>query len=295
MKAFEAVGRTGSVRSAGDEIGVSHTVVSRHLRHLQESLGVALFQPEGRGIILTPAGRIYHAEIVKAFSLLRAATTGFEARAAATSRSGACRNHQPAASASTTPTEQAFDATGDKSSTDPCVAASGNWEADASIMYSDRPELDGLLRAESLARPRVFPVASPAFLARHTKIDTLEKLVVAPLLHEETTAYWTAWLIEAGIGRVPLLGGQRLWHSHVAIEAARLGQGIALANELLVEEEISSGSLVEVISSETRMSSYQIVSLASRWEEPSLRALEAGSTTRSRSENPVHRTHQSVP
>nr|WP_224008573.1 LysR substrate-binding domain-containing protein [Aureimonas sp. SA4125] len=276
MKAFEAVGRTGSVRSAGDEIGVSHTVVSRHLRHLQESLGVALFQPEGRGIILTPAGRIYHAEIVKAFSLLRAATT--EIRGSSSRHLEVwcmpgiisrrllpqlpqLNKHSMRLAINLRPTL--------------ALPRLETGEADASIMYSDRPELDGLLRAESLARPRVFPVASPAFLARHTKIDTLEKLVVAPLLHEETTAYWTAWLIEAGIGRVPLLGGQRLWHSHVAIEAARLGQGIALANELLVEEEISSGSLVEVISSETRMSSYQIVSLASRWEEPSLRALRS--------------------
>ena len=44
---------------------------------------------------------------------------------------------------------------------------------------------------------------------------------------------------------MPPLRGPRLWHAHLAIEAARLGQGIALANRFLVEEDLTADRLVE--------------------------------------------------
>jgi molybdenum-dependent DNA-binding transcriptional regulator ModE len=75
LKAFEAVGRLGSVRAAGDELAVSHTVISRHLRHLQESLDIALMVPRGRALVLTDEGRSYHQEVCKAFAILKRATS----------------------------------------------------------------------------------------------------------------------------------------------------------------------------------------------------------------------------
>src|SRR5690606_22280097 len=70
---FEAVGRTMSVRAAGEELSVSPTVISRHLQNLQLDLGVDLVEPRGRGLALTPAGEAFHARVKQAFGLLRQA------------------------------------------------------------------------------------------------------------------------------------------------------------------------------------------------------------------------------
>ena len=55
----------------------------------------------------------------------------------------------------------------------------------------------------------------------------------------------------------------------LAIEAARLGQGVALANEMLVEDDLSTGALVEVVPSDLRLCGYYLsLPAAARWDEP---------------------------
>jgi DNA-binding transcriptional LysR family regulator len=42
------------------------------------------------------------------------------------------------------------------------------------------------------------------------------------------------------------LKGPALWHAHVILEAARAGQGLSLANMLLIRDDIATGRLVPV-------------------------------------------------
>ncbi|MEM6293091.1 MAG: LysR family transcriptional regulator [Myxococcota bacterium] len=51
-----AVARSGTLRAAATALRLSHPTVSRRLAELQESLGVKLFEREGRGLRLTAAG-----------------------------------------------------------------------------------------------------------------------------------------------------------------------------------------------------------------------------------------------
>jgi LysR family glycine cleavage system transcriptional activator len=74
LRAFEAVGRLNSMRAAGDELGVNHTVISRHVRHLEEHIGTNLIEPKGRGIVLTPRGVHFHDKIRAAFAEILRAT-----------------------------------------------------------------------------------------------------------------------------------------------------------------------------------------------------------------------------
>ncbi len=59
LKAFVAVARTGSVRRAATELVVSQPAVSAAVSALQQDLGVPLVAREGRGLVLTPAGRVF--------------------------------------------------------------------------------------------------------------------------------------------------------------------------------------------------------------------------------------------
>ena len=59
MLALEAVERLGSATLAAAELSLTHSAISRQLKHLEEQIGVALFQRSGRALTLTPAGRDY--------------------------------------------------------------------------------------------------------------------------------------------------------------------------------------------------------------------------------------------
>lgn len=275
LKAFDALARTGSVRAAGEELCVSHTAVSRHLQHLQDALGVQLVRPSGRGLSLTQKGRTYHLEVEKAFRTLREAQ---EAIADRRRRSldvwcapGIVHRRLLPRLPELTGGRARLDVNIQPTLAIPDLPAG---EADAVVLYAlDAPHDHAALNIETLVRPRVFPVASPAFLDRYPATRTLEGLCAAPLLHEESSEQWNAWLAAAGVVPAGPLQGQRLWHAHLAIEAARLGQGVALANELLVVEELQAGTLVEPVPSDIRLGEYRLVTARRRSGDPALKTL----------------------
>jgi len=274
LRAFEAVGRTGSVRAAGDELAVSHTVVSRHVQNLQKSLGIVLVRGEGRGLTLTEAGAAFHAQISQAFDIIARATVAVRPATRPALNIWcipglANRRLLPRLPELTGPPRN-WEVNLQPTLSHPDLARG---EADAEIVYADVTEARGALMAEALVRPRVFPVASPAYLARYPALASLSDLAAIALIHEESTEQWERWFALAGVADLPPLRGQRLWHAHLAIEAARLGQGVALANDVLVADDLSSGTLVEVMTSSVYMGTYQLVALKERWSEPVITAL----------------------
>lgn len=74
LKAFDAAARLGGFRKAADTLNVTHGVVGRHVRGLEGVLGVTLFKKANRGVVLTEAGRSYHAKIAKALEAISHAT-----------------------------------------------------------------------------------------------------------------------------------------------------------------------------------------------------------------------------
>jgi LysR family glycine cleavage system transcriptional activator len=274
LRAFEAVGRTGSVRAAGDELAVSHTVVSRHLQNLQRSLGVTLVRSEGRGVTLTEAGLTFHAQISQAFDIIARATLSVRPAARPTLNiwciPGIANRLLLSRLPELTGPPRNWDVNLQPTLSHPDLARG---EADAEIVYAEMIDSRGALMAEALVRPRVFPVASPAYLARYPAIASLADLSKIALIHEESTEQWERWFELAGVSDLPPLRGQRLWHAHLAIEAARLGQGVALANDVLVADDLRSGALIEVIPSSVHMETYQLVTLRERWDDPAIVAL----------------------
>ena len=56
LRGFEAATRTGSFRSAAEDLGLTPSAVSHAIRGLERDLGTVLFEREGRSIRLTPEG-----------------------------------------------------------------------------------------------------------------------------------------------------------------------------------------------------------------------------------------------
>lgn len=280
LRAFEAVGSAGSMRAAAEELAVSPTVISRHLDNLEKRLGVTLIAPKGRSIELTEAGVRFHAEVARAFDLIDAATGELLkpvrkplllwcwpglAVMRLLQRLPALEALLPDYAIHFHPTLARPDLR--------------RHVADAEIFYrtAEEPRVPGIVEIE-LARPRVMPVASPALLSRHAPSpQDPELLFELPWIHEVSADQWRAWLQAAGLlidGRAQdRLQGVRLWHAHLAIGAAQLGQGVALANELLVETELAEGRLVEIGHSEVRLGTYVLAMRAESLEEAPMRAL----------------------
>jgi LysR family transcriptional regulator, glycine cleavage system transcriptional activator len=67
LRAFEAAGRHQSFARAADELHVTHGAVSRHVRLLEQHLGVALFHRRAHGVELTGQGRALLPELTASF------------------------------------------------------------------------------------------------------------------------------------------------------------------------------------------------------------------------------------
>lgn len=271
VRAFEAFSRTGSVRAAADELAVSHTVISRHIQNLEESVGTRLVKKDGRGLKPTREGERFASKAQKAFDLLEEATAEL-----AHGRGDAIHiccmaglaSHRllarlPILESALSGTVVILQPTSMRTDFD-------RDEADAEIVFLEEPEARDGIRSELLVRPRILAVASPALIRRHAKIQHVEQLLEMPLLHEKSTAYWEEWLQACGLTEIPPLRGPRLWHGHLTLEAARLGQGVALVSDLICADRIAAGELVEVLPSSVQLGGYFFVAPSAKWSHPIL-------------------------
>lgn len=67
LRAFEAAGRLGRMTLAAQELHVTHGAISRQVRHLEETLGVALFEGPRNALRLTEAGATLLSGLGRAF------------------------------------------------------------------------------------------------------------------------------------------------------------------------------------------------------------------------------------
>jgi len=63
IAAFRAVMSHGGITVAASALGRSQSVVTRHIQDLEAKIGFALFEREGRGVVPTARGRLFHAEV----------------------------------------------------------------------------------------------------------------------------------------------------------------------------------------------------------------------------------------
>lgn len=276
LRAFETVGRLGGIRKAAGSLNLDHSVVSRHLKQLEEWLGVALFQRDGGRVNLTDVGARYHGRISAALAELALASAeiqdpeeeksllvwcvpGFAAQWVA-DRVATFEVAQPEFSVELRPTDSRANLLA--------------YEADVDIrFYLDDwpPDAGGRgIQYVELARPPIMIVASPAVAEKLGNNLTVDDLLDAPLLHEEHDYQWRSWLALNNITR-PMpdrIPGPLLWHAHLAIAAARNNRGLALASTYLVASDLANGSLVELKVAGTRnvvIGAYAFVTREDRW------------------------------
>jgi LysR family glycine cleavage system transcriptional activator len=281
LRAFDAVGKTGGIRRAAEALGVDHAVVSRHVRTLETWVGVPLIERLQAGGRLTPEGVRYHARISAAFAEICDATndlmhkaTGerlriFSAPGIASRwlarRLDNFRGSIPGIGIELQPSDVA-----------PNFALH---QADADIRYiSDRHlELDPpdpRTRRIEIARPYSGPVASPKFLAKYPTPHRVEDLLKLPLIQKKSDDAWRAWFAFNGIKDPGPLTGIFYGQPHLTIEAALDGQGIALANPFLLDDDLQTGKLVQInVGHMSNIGAYYFTARTDLWAAPAVARL----------------------
>jgi len=286
LRAFEATGRTGSMRKAASDIGISHTVVSRHIQNLEEWMGWKLLTATPRGITLTPEGETLFAATASAFQSIAGVAAQLRSKAGTdelhiwctpgfatrwlTPRIAEIRENIASGEVLLRAADRAPDFS--------------RGEADVMIGFGDYDQLPD--QAMPLLQPRMFPVASPAWLDKHGVPGAIAELTRLPLIHEESYSQWTNWFQKAGVLLNSSLAGPRLWDANLGFDAALAGQGIALTSNFLVAREILEGRLVELFETDIRVGGYYLLTSARNrqdtrvvrfreWLEHSIREFEA--------------------
>lgn len=151
-------------------------------------------------------------------------------------------------------------------------------EIDIHYLYGDEriepSSISGVTRRFELARPAAFPVASPETVKTLGDFASPEDLIRARLLHEDTDLQWRSWFSAHEVTLPEHLPGTRLWHAHLALAAARQGQGIALANSYLVEDDLKTGRLVYALGAPDHgavpLGIYVFSARADRWQSAAI-------------------------
>lgn len=267
LRAFEAAGRTGSMRKAASDIGISHTVVSRHVRSLETWIGWKLLAAGPRGVQMTPEGQSLYAAASVAFQSI--ANTSAQLRAKAGKDELHIWCYPGLATRWLIPRlDQVREVV---RSGEVLLRATDQMpdfsRGDADIMigfgqFTHLPE-----GAIPLLEPRMFPVVSPAWLTKNGHPEMISELLGLPLIHEESYGQWTSWLTQADVKLDRALKGPRLWDANLGFDAALAGQGVALTSNLLVSDEIEQGTLIELFQTDIRVGGYYLLTAANARDE----------------------------
>ncbi|MDE2363106.1 MAG: LysR family transcriptional regulator [Hyphomicrobiales bacterium] len=240
---FHAVARLGSVSKAAEELGVTPSAVSQQIQALEVQLGTALMVKAGRGVTLTEAGERYFELIVDEIERISDATNrirGFRAyttltvRATPTLASKWLLPRLPRFLDAHPALEVRIDGTNEPTD----FSKEG---VDLEIRHGEG-RWPGLF-VEALAEERFLPLASPDLLAE-ASIDAADLPRMRLIQSVKAQMQWAHWFTVAGVTPRERLRRVLFDRSHMAIDAAVAGIGVALESSLMAEREIAEGRLI---------------------------------------------------
>jgi LysR family glycine cleavage system transcriptional activator len=280
LRAFEAAGRLESIRGAAGELVVTPAAVSRHIRVLEDWLGVTLFSRTAHSVSLTQAGKAYLAGVGPHLRAIAVATERVAAAAPETQlrvrtwtsfagwlvpRLPEFRRLNPGIEVQLIASSQGTEF--HQPDVDVEIIGYGTWdEAIETYPETDFERLpDPAHEAVAVVHTHIVCVCGPAYLAGRGIVapeDLLRASDHCLLQSLSTPDLWDRWLRAAGFDGA---GSRRdLVYGDAALtaQAARAGQGIAILPETVVRDDIDEGRLVVLFGPEVVNCSFDYYLLA---------------------------------
>ena len=249
LRAFEAAARTGSFRTAAEDLSLTPSAVSHAIRGLEQTLGAALFLREGRSVRLTSDGRTLMRHVERGFGELQLGIGSVLAQAPRL-----LRVHSAPSFAAQWLLPRLRRLLKEVEGLEVRLAAGTDYarflpsdECDVDIVYGmPSPDFHGAAMHQNLivlplGTEVITPLCAPALAP---DIRTPRDLLRHTLIESETKRVrWPAWF--AANGHIaPGPRGPRFDRSFLSLSAAADELGVALESTRLAERELASGRLV---------------------------------------------------
>ena len=253
---LEAAGRHLNFTRAGEDLALTQSAVSRQIQLLEQHLGAAMFQRQGRHLQLTRDGARLHRAVTMgldhiadvAVDIRRHRGTGELTVATSVTfasywlmaRLAQFRARHPEVELRLVASTKLHDLVA--AGVDIAIRyGSGDWEGLEAIRIFDN---------------EIWPVCAPAYLAGRNSLCRVESLLDETLLHlgqfDRNWVTWQAWLAAQGVRTAPRKRGLEFDNYLVLLQAAVRGEGIALCGGRLAEDFIARGDLVRPIEATLR-------------------------------------------
>jgi DNA-binding transcriptional LysR family regulator len=252
LRAFIRTVERGSVTAAAKDLGVSQPALTKHLRNLETHVGARLVERSSRIVRPTPLG-------LKLYEASQPALAAIEAALERVRRNmglleGLLRVHAPTCIGA----KHLHAIVMEFQERHPTVSIDLVLEDrvvdlvfenyDLGIKYG-RPDGQGLI-TRSLGRVRRILAASPAFLARHGPVDTLDRLAEIDLVTTAAvlSSHETLFLQRCHEGaEVRVRATLRTNNASVIVNSLLSGRVAGPVQHLLVHDELEGGSLVRIL------------------------------------------------
>ncbi|MDG9926380.1 MULTISPECIES: LysR substrate-binding domain-containing protein [unclassified Pseudomonas] len=246
LRAFEAAARHASFTRAAEELAITQSAVSRHIRTLEDHFGCSLFERAGRHLRLSESARLLLPGVRDGFDALERACTALSAddatlrlKAPSTltmrwllARLSRFRQRNPDIEVQLTSAWMDVD-----------KVDFHQEPFDCAVLLSSGGAFPAEWESVELFAEWLIPVCAP-----EAAVDApwdLARLQAAELLHPTPDRRdWRRWLQAMGLEeRVPLRGGQVFDTLELGIVAAARGYGVSIGDLVMIAEDVEQGRL----------------------------------------------------
>ena len=243
---FVAAARYQNFAHAAEELHLTASAVSHHVRKLEAALGIALFQRHARGAVLTAAGRVLADAAASALTDLDSAASDLHATARRIKQLRVTTLHS-LTYCWLVPKLPRFTAL------HPHIRLNIDTSLSLTRFDDDGPDL-GIrhghgswpgLTAHHLMDEELFPVASSKLLGIEN-VASAEHISALPLIADLAHQGWSDWFRAAGVRGARLKELHTFNDSTDALQAAAHGLGVALARTQIAAPYLASGALIQL-------------------------------------------------
>ena len=237
LQGFEAAARLLNMRRAGEELGVTQSAVSHQVRQIEAALGLPLFEPNRRRLVLNAEGRRF----------LSAVQGGLDRISAGALHLGE-HDYSGTVTVAVPPAFRAqwlvprlpdflrafpdlslsLQTLQDRAAPLPRV--------DVAVVF-DRAQFPGMV-VETLADLEMYPVCAPDLATGR------DGLTGATLIHEDDGTVWARWFASAGAEQTAAHRDIRVDSTQDALSLARAGVGYAIDDRFMGARNLGTGQLV---------------------------------------------------
>lgn len=248
---FSAVVEASSFVAAADNLGMSKAAVSRYVSELEQRLGVRLMHRTTRKLSLTPEGEVFLARCRDILASIESSEAEISTRSVTASGllkvsvpvSFGIRNLAPLWSEFLSDHPQV---TLDVQLADRVIDLVDEG-FDLAVRIARLP--DSSLISRQLASTRLVLCAAPSYLKRRGTPAHPSELAHHDVLGYSLMAMGDQWQFTGPDGPVSVKVRPRMWTNNgdSCVAAALQGSGIQLQPTFLIDEELASGHLVEIL------------------------------------------------